>query len=455
VITAPDRRVFITGLGVVSAIGSSQSAFWDSCIAGRSRIEEIPHTWHDYYLPKSRYWSPVADPSYADYGLRRVDLLSYDKAVLNAIVAADDALESAGLVKRLMNEKDGKYSLEYFPPQRSGVFCGSGLGCITSAFDNYVPHLLGSWSKSASLSDDAGTEDVHRPLKVALAHNPRVSPIASLKSMSSSLSAVLSIRYGIRGPNETVMAACAAGSWAISRGFESIQNGQLDFALCGGSEYYGDFAGAIFMAFDRLGTLVQPSLPTHQANRPFDVARSGFLFSQGGACMLALETLKSARDRGRRPFAEILGVARSSDANSLVAISQADNSISSMILSALSSACLQPQDIDYINAHGTGTIQNDEIEASIIRDLFPHGPLINSTKSLLGHTIGASGAIEAAVTALSLSNQELHGSLNLKDPIGDLNFVRESSRTQMHHALTHNFGFGGHNVGIVMGRATE
>jgi len=251
------------------------------------------------------------------------------------------------------------------------------------------------------------------------------------------------------------MAACAAGAWAISRGFESIQNGQLDFALCGGSEYYGDFAGAIFMAFDRLGTLAQPSLTPDQANRPFDLGRSGFLFSQGAACMLALETLQSARDRGRQPLAEILGVARSSDANSLVAISQFDNSISSMIESALSAARVQPRDIDYVNAHGTGTIQNDAIEAFIIEKLFPHGPLVNSTKSLLGHTIGASGAIEAAVTALSLSKQEVHPSLNLDAPIIDLNFAKESSREEMSHALTHNFGFGGHNVGIVMRQASE
>ena len=251
------------------------------------------------------------------------------------------------------------------------------------------------------------------------------------------------------------MAACAAGSWAISRGFESIQSGQLDFALCGGSEYYGDFAGAIFMAFDRLGTLAQPSLPPDKVNRPFDLARSGFLFSQGGACMLTLESLESARDRGRQPVAEILSVARSSDANSLVAISQSDNAISSMITSALSFAGLQTRDIDYVNAHGTGTIQNDEVEASIIEKLFPHGPFVNSTKSLLGHTIGASGAIEAAATALSLSKQELHPSLNLTFPIRDLNFVKESSSVNISHALTHNFGFGGHNVGIVMRRASE
>lgn len=452
---SPARRVVITGLGVVSAIGNSPLAFWESCLEGRTHVEEIPHTWYDYYSPKSRYWSPLEDPNYAAYGVRRVDLLSYDKAVLNAIVAADDAIESAQLSKRLTNEKDRKHTLDQFLSHKSGVFCGSGLGCITSAFDNYVPHLLGNWSKNAMVNGASEMSDVNRLLRDALAQNPRVSPIASLKSMSSSLSAVLSIRYGFRGPNETVMAACAAGSWAISRGFESIQSGQLDFALCGGSEYYGDFAGAVFMAFDRLCTLAQPSLPPDQVNRPFDLARSGFLFSQGGACMLTLESLESARNRGRQPIAEILGIARSSDANSLVAISQSDNSISSMITSALSFAGLETRDIDYINAHGTGTIQNDEVEASIIEKLFPHGPFVNSTKSLLGHTIGASGAIEAAATALSLSKQELHPSLNLTFPIRDLNFVKESSSVNISHALTHNFGFGGHNVGIVMRRASE
>jgi 3-oxoacyl-[acyl-carrier-protein] synthase II len=321
--------------------------------------------------------------------------------------------------------------------------------------ENYAPHLLNP--RVEQQLDDFRLEDRSRErvLLNLLKEHPRVSPIASIKSMSNSISASLSIRYGLRGANETIFAACAAGSWAVTRGFEAIKGGSLDLAICGGSEYYGDYSGAVFMAFDRLGTLATSSQFGSSLNRPFDTNRSGFLFSQGGTCMLVLESLEHAKRRRVSPLAEILAVSKTSDAHSLVSIAESNNAIAEMLVNLASSSGISLSEIDYINAHGTSTIQNDAVEAQIIRDLFPRRPLVNSTKSLLGHTIGAAGAIETAVTALSLRDQCVHGTQNLQQPICDINFARQSQSAALRLAITQNFGFGGHNVGILMAQASD
>lgn len=443
--------VAITGIGVVSAIGSNPTEFWESCLQGRTRVEEIPEHWKNYYNPKSHYWSPLALPNFSDYGLRRSDLLALDTTVLNAIVAADDALSLALIDKHVIEEKSGRYLADIGDPFRAGIFVGTGLGCVTSTLQNYVPHLLGGLRNRIDNDNDSwGQDSLSRELKENLSTQPRVSPVASCKSMANSISAALSIRYGFQAANDTLIAACAAGSTAIARAFCAIQRGELDIAIAGGSEYYGDRAAGVFMAFDRLNTLVKPELEIGQANRPFDRRRSGFLFSEGAACMLVLEAGERAAHRGIRPFANIIGTAATSDARSLVSISRDANAIPEMVKRALTDAGIHPSQIDYINTHGTATEQNDAIEAEIISRIFREDVALNSTKSLLGHTIGACGALEAAVTALTIYSQEIHPSLNIEDPVRELNFVRERTSMKIEYAMTQNFGFGGHNVGLVL-----
>lgn len=448
-------KVVVTGIGIVSALGNDVQQFWSACLEGKTYVELIPEHWRRYYKAKSGYWSPLKLPNYAEYGLRKSDILSYDIAALNAIVASDEALSFANAPKHVFEERSGRYTIDGVNTSRAGVFVGTGLGCISSAFQNYVPHLLsGVRDQLAAMSASDSTDATILELIENLGTQPRVSPVASIKSMANSISAILSIRYGFRGPNDTCISACAAGTAAISRGFRAIHHDELDLAIAGGSEFYGDRAGGVFMAFDRLSTLAKPDLAPTLANRPFDKQRSGFLFSQGGACMLLLESEEHAKGRGAVPLARILGTANTSDAYSLVAISPEDNTIELMIRTAISDAGIAPSDISYVNAHGTSTLQNDQVEAHILGNLFGPQVMINSTKSLLGHTIGASGAIEAAVTALSIARGEVHPSINIDEPIRDLNFVNERTRATIDYALTHNFGFGGHNIGLVMSACT-
>ena len=450
------NSVAVTGIGIVSALGHDVNSFWNSCLEGYSAIEPIPKHWAQYYESKSRYWSPLPLPDFISIGLRRSDLLSYDPASLNTLYAAHHALAHARHSVSSIDERGGRYRVIDVDRDRCGVFIGTGLGCITSAFQNYLPHLL-SGVREPLFRAIASPEDQYSKLIRELLDNlnvqQRVLPIASTKSMANSISALLSIRYGFRGPNETCVAACASGALAIARAYDSIASGKLDVALAGGTEYYGDRAGGVFMAFDRLNTLTTANGELAPINCPFDKRRSGFLFSQGAACVLVLERIDTASARKVTPICRMIASSVTSDAYSLVALSSEDNGIGLMIRSGLKASNLSVGEIDYINSHGTGTIQNDEIEAKIIQEIFGCTPFVNSTKSLLGHTIGACGAIEAAVTALTIQTGDLHPNLNLEIPLRDLNFVQKRSRARIRTGLTQNFGFGGHNVGLLFAEA--
>lgn len=447
------RSVAVTGIGVVSSLGHDPTSFWQACVEGKSISERVPLFWEQYYQAKSCYWSPLQLPDYASIGLKRSDILSVDPAALNAIYAAEQAIESSGCKTSVISERSGRRQIDSFDSFRCGAFVGTGLGCITSTFQNYVPHLLAGYRDYLNAASTVGElATITNELKENLGSQPRVLPIASTKSMANSISALLSIRYGLRGPNETCVAACAAGATAIARAYELISRGKLDFAIAGGTEYFGDRAGGVFMAFDRLNTLARGDESADKVNRPFDAARTGFLFSQGGACVLALESLEAAGARGAQVLAILKGASTTSDAYSLVALEPKGDSIRRMIHDALEDASVDIDEIDYVNAHGTGTIQNDALEASVIDTVFRHKPYVNSTKSLLGHTIGACGALEAAVSVLSIWSGELHPSVNLEHPVRDMNFVRKRTRSDIRIALTHNFGFGGHNVGLIFGK---
>ena len=447
------RQVVVTGIGVVSSLGNDLESFWNACLEGQSVVSPIPENWRLYYESKSALWSPLTLPDYAAIGLRRSDILSFDPAALNAIFAAEDALTHSGCEKICIDERAGRHRLDAFDSYRCGAYVGTGLGCITSTFQNYVPHLLSRLS-THTLSLEMPESDSAICIEIAknIAEQGRVLPVASTKCMANSISALVSIRYGFQGQNETCIAACAAGTTAIAHAYEQVSMGRIDFAIAGGTEYYGDRAGGVFMAFDRLNTLAKPRSNDNCVSRPFDLDRTGFLFSQGGACMLTLESLESARNRGATVLATIKGSCATSDAYSLAALSPDGEAIRRMIEGTLLDADIAPSEVDYINAHGTGTVQNDELEATVLERAFPHGPFVNSTKSLLGHTIGACGAIEAAVAVLGVQTGELHPSINLETPVRDLNFVRTRSLANIRNALTHNFGFGGHNVGLVFGK---
>jgi 3-oxoacyl-[acyl-carrier-protein] synthase II len=264
--------------------------------------------------------------------------------------------------------------------------------------------------------------------------------------MPNSPAAWVSICFGIHGQCATINASCASGTVAAGEAFRRIRDGYEEVVLCGGVECLRDSSGAIMRGFDLLGALTRSDdgIP-----RPFSTKRSGFLFSEGGACMLVLESYAHAQSRNARIYAEILDYRSCSDAANIVQIEKGGQQIIRM-LGDISSG----HTIDYLNAHGTGTETNDEVEALAIQKIFGDArqqPLISSTKGIIGHTLGASGAIGAAATALSIAHDAVHGNLT-DEQIENLNLPVSSLKTAVHRALTVSYGFGGHNAALLLGK---
>ncbi len=436
----------VTGLGSVTSFGCGVEALWRGCLSGDDVTEPIPPGWSAYYTAASRKWAPLPPIDFQTHGFSRQDLLLMGMPSLLALSAAREAWLHATL------PGDGKVEDAW----RAGVFLGTGLGGAKAPFDNYRAHLLSGLKKrlegALSMAPDDTLLAEHLS---ALQLHPRVHPLVICQTMPNAAAASLSIAFGIKGANETLSQACASGTVAIGRAYESIRRGELDIALAGGVEHLRDKAGGVFMGFDRLQTLARPMVGGEPENRPFDRRRSGFLFSEGGAGVLVLESATHARARGARVLAEIRGFGVNSDAHSMVALDEEGTAISRLYTEVLESAGLGCNDIDYINSHGTGTELNDSVESRLLERHFGQHPVVNSTKSILGHSIGASGALETIITVKSLEEQQVHTSCNLDDPIADLNFCLQSGPARIRHALTESFGFGGHNAVLILGRVLE
>jgi 3-oxoacyl-[acyl-carrier-protein] synthase II len=285
-----------------------------------------------------------------------------------------------------------------------------------------------------------------------MTHGPRFNPFEVSMVMPNAPSAAVGIKFTLTGPNVTYSVACASGTVAIGNAYRAVRDGRVEIAVSGGCEYFGDEHGHIFRSFDVSGTLVRDCADPETANRPFDAKRSGFLFSQGGAAVLVLEELEHAQRRGATIVAEVIGFAETFDAYSMMRLALGGEQIELMLRAALADAGVGAHDVDYINAHGTGTKNNDETETEVIGRVFGKSVLVNSTKSLLGHTIGSSGAFEALVTALSLRDQTTHVCKNLDTPLRDLNFVRAAGQFDLRVGLSQSFAFGGHNAAVVLRR---
>jgi 3-oxoacyl-[acyl-carrier-protein] synthase II len=366
--------------------------------------------------------------------------MQLDTSGMLTLAASAEAIRDAGIGTTLTDPKKNTYRLEGAAADRCGVFMGTGVGGITSFYGNGVNHVL---------------TPLHSVLTDPTALPPmphRFNPYAVPAMMPNAVSALPGIRWSLCGPNLTFSQACAAGTVAVGHAFRAIADGVADLALCGGAEYLGDPYGGIFRGFDIARTLAAEGDDRERANRPFDRDRTGFLFAEGGAAVLVCEEAEAARRRGARAYAEIVGYAENFDGYSIMSMAPSGTRIADMVAAAVQDAGCSPGDIDYVNAHGTGTTVNDEIESSVIDRLFGTKPLVAATKSLTGHCIGASGGIEAAVTALSLAHQTTHACHNLEHPIRDLRFVREAGPCRIDTALTQSFAFGGHNAAVVMKR---
>ncbi len=449
------QRVVITGLGVISALGDDSESFWQACLSGRSSVAPIPEQWREYADFRSSLWSPLAPVDFESLGFTRMERMQFDPVTLLAAASAGQALSQAGLEPELSNRRANLYKVPNIDGQRCGVFMGTGVGGVNSFMLNHARHLLCEVREELTAYSSRGSDEDRRqldPLLRRMAHSARFNPFVVSMLMPNAVAAYTGIKYSLTGENTTSTLACASGTVAIGKAWQAISEGRIDLALAGGSEFLSDTQGCIFQGFDACRTLVRNCEPPDQANRPFDEARSGFLFSEGGAAVLVLENAEAAQARGATPLAAIDGYAESFDASSMMIPSPAGLSIETMLRQLLEDSGSTAEEIDYINAHGTSTQSNDSCEAAVIDRVFGKRVHVNSTKSLLGHTLGASGALEAVVTTLSLRDQTTHPSLNINNPVADLNFVTRATPLDIRRAISQSFGFGGHNAAILLSR---
>ena len=431
------RRVVVTGIGMISPVGLSASECWSALLAGRAAGAPIPAEWSRYTTTTSKIWAALPPIDWEAMGISRIEQMQLDASGMLTILAAQEALQDAGISASVVDAKKHTFRLEGPEPNRCGVFMGTGVGGVSSCLGNFTNHSF------TAVRHAIADQSLLPPMP------PRFNPYAVPAMMPNAMSALPGIRWSLRGPNLTFAQACAAGTVAVGHAFRSIASGAVDLALAGGAEYVGDPYGGMFRGFDAARTLASGA-DWATANRPFDRDRTGFLLAEGGAGVLVCEEAESAQRRGARAYAEIAGYAENFDGYSIMMMDPSGTRIADMIVAAVQDAGCTPGDIDYINAHGTGTALNDEIESAVIERLFGAKPIVNATKSLTGHCIGGSGGIEAAVTALSLAHQATHACHNLENPIRDLRFARAAGPCRIDTAITQSFAFGGHNAAIVM-----
>jgi 3-oxoacyl-[acyl-carrier-protein] synthase II len=451
------RRAVVTGIGAFTPVGATAGDLWESLLAARTSVEHIPSHWLDYAPLTSRLWAPLPERDYGYYSINRIDRMQHSESELLAIIAAQQALQSARVGFDLKDAKKNTWTLGGIDPTRAGVFMGTGVGGLVTLIDNEANHVLTPLKeqlREAICSDPGhtgqGSAEARKRMEALMRMPQRFSPFVVPMIMPNAPAATIGIRYSLTGPNRTSNSACAAGTVAIGHAFRSIQSGEADFALAGGVEFLNDTFGGIYRGFDVAKTLIREWDDPQTANRPFDRDRSGFLLAEGGSAMLVIEELQHALSRGAPILAEIIGYGETFDAHSVMIMDPEAVAITRMIRGVLTESGCTPRDIDYINAHATGTQVNDEVEAAVIGDIFGAGPLVNATKSMTGHAIGAAGAIEAAVTVLSIRDQVVHTCKNLDNPVADLSFAGESVRTPLRKALTQSFAFGGHNAALVL-----
>ena len=410
------KPVAVTGMGVITSLGLSLEEFWGNCLGGRSGIARITHFDPTDFAVQIAAEAKGFNPE--DH-MDRVEARKLDRFVQLAVAASDAALKDAALD---MSKED---------PWRVGVVIGSGVGGI-------------------------GTLEAQHTNLVTKGPS-RVSPYFVPMMIVDMASGVVSMRGGFKGPNFATVSACASGAHAIGEAFRILQYGGADVMIAGGAE--GAVTPMTVAGFASMKALSRRNGEPARASRPFDKDRDGFVLGEG-AGVLVLETLDHARARGARVYAELAGYGMSADAHHMTAPDpQGEGAAMSMRL-ALMDAGLGAGDVSYINAHGTSTPYNDKIETVAIKSVFgdrAYDVPVNSTKSMVGHLLGAAGAVELAGCVLSIRDGRVHPTINFenRDPDCDLDYVPNEARTMpVRSVLSNSFGFGGHNVSIVV-RAHE
>jgi 3-oxoacyl-[acyl-carrier-protein] synthase II len=417
-------RVVITGLGPVTSAGIGKAEFRSGIWAQRCEPLPLPAAFTRSHPLHSQWYMPLPEVSLGAHGISLPHENIMQAADRLTVLGTKLALEDAGFE----GVKTGGV-FQFSGVEEAGMVLGAGLGSMQTALESHLCHCLARQAVEMAMPERRLT----------------FSRMVVSKTMPNSPAAWASICFGLAGACQTVNASCASGTYAIGEAYRRIKDGYAQVMLAGGVESLQDQDGFMMRGFDVLGVLTQSAdgLP-----RPFGRNRNGFLFAEGGACLLVLEELEHARRRGARVYAEVADFRANSDASNIVQIDSSGRQITRLL------GELAARKIDYLNAHGTGTVANDQVEAKAIQAVFgerDRQPWVNSTKGLLGHTLGASGAIEAAVTALSVSGGSVHGNL-VEEPMPELNLPLETATGRIENALSVSYGFGGHNGGLRLSR---
>jgi len=408
------RRVVVTGVGLVTALGTGTEETWKGLCEGRSGVGPISRFDTAEFSTKIAAEVKDFDP------LRwfdKKDLKKMDFFIYYAVAAADFAMKQSGLI------------IDQELSERVGVFIGSGIGGFTV---------------------------IEREHKALLEGGPRkISPFFIPSSIINLAAGQVSIRFGARGPNSAPCTACSSGAHAVGDAFRVISRGDADAMICGGSEAAITPMGV--GGFAAMRALSTRNDEPQRASRPFDAQRDGFVVGEG-AGVLVLEELEYAKRRGAKIIAELAGYGMSGDAFHITLPPDDGRGAHRVMLNALTDAGVKPEEVGYINAHGTSTPPNDRIESYAIKQLFgAHAKnlAVSSTKSMIGHLLGAAGAVEAGIASLVVERGVLPPTINYEnpDPDCDLDYVpNQMRRKDVRYALSNSFGFGGTNAALLFKR---
>ncbi|MCL6590355.1 MAG: beta-ketoacyl-ACP synthase II [Firmicutes bacterium] len=412
-----NRRVVITGIGMVTPLGLTTSENWDAVMAGRSGIGPITHFDTAKFDVKIAAEVKNFDPSRF---IEKKEIKKMDRFIHFAIAASEEALADSGLKITKENAR------------RVGVIVGSGMG---------------------------GMETITHYQDVVTAQGPdRVSPFFIPCCIINLAPGQISIRTGAQGPNFSPVTACATGTHALGEAFHIIKRGDADAVISGGAE--ATINPLAVAGFANMKALCASKGDPAKACCPFDAKRSGFIMGEA-AGILILEELEHARERGAHIYAEVIGFGMNADAYHITSPAPDGSGAARCMSLTMASAGIKPEDVDYINAHGTSTPVNDAMETKAVKSTFgehAYKLMVSSTKSMTGHLLGAAGAVEAAYTALALHHQMVPPTINWEtpDPECDLDYVPNQARkANINVGISNSFGFGGANACIALKRFME
>ena len=411
------KRVVVTGMGLLSSIGNDKETSWNNLINCKSGIKKI-QDFDVSDLPAKIAGYINNNPEEENYfdkssTLETRDIKRNDRFIQYGLVAANMAIQDAGLLN--LSEED---------KLRVGVSVGSGIGGLETIYEG--------------------------SLTINNKQSKKLSPFFIPSSLVNLLSGQISIRYGFKGPNHSVVTACATGAHSIGDSGEMIKRGAADIMIAGGSEAAVCKLGiAGFCAARSLSTSFNET--PHQASRPWDRDRDGFVMGEGSG-IVVLEELESAKKRGAKIYAELIGYGMSGDAHHITAPAEDGDGGYRAMQEALKMAQISSEDVDYINAHGTSTIKGDEIELNAISRLFKKNLFVSSTKSSIGHLLGAAGSVESIFSIMAINKNILPATLNLDNPIktNNINLIpNQPIDKKISCALSNSFGFGGTNTALL------